>query len=78
MASLTPAELAALKAKRDSLQDAYDALISGSRTVESRYGDMAERFHQADAAKLEKRIAQLNDQIARAEGVRRGGFVVRF
>lgn len=78
MATLTAAQLEALKAKRDALQEAYDTLISGAASAEVRYGEMGERYHQADAAKLEKRIEQLNTQIDAAEngGRRSRGIVV--
>lgn len=78
MTTLTAEELAALKAKRDRLQDAYDELISGDRTEEVRYGEMGERFHRADASKLLQRITQLNQQIEAAENSSRrsGGLVV--
>lgn len=80
MATLTAEQLAAKIAKRDALQEAYDELISGGKSAEVRYGEIAERYHQADAKALLARITQLNAEIYAAEngGRRSGGMTVRW
>lgn len=73
MADLT---LEQLIAKRDDLQDVYDKLISGRGVAEVTYADGGIKYSLANIGALEKRIADLNRQIERANGCAGGGFSI--
>ena len=75
---MTAEELAALKTRVSALETAYDELVTGARLAEARYENFSEKFHAADAGRLENLIARLKHQIARAEGGSGGAIHIGF
>ena len=75
---MTTEELNAARFRLANLETAYDKLITGEQSAEVRYGEFSEKYHAADATRLERTIASLRDSIARAEGSSAGGVVIGF